>query len=302
MKIAVLTRRVDNPKYEEKRLIEEAELRGHECILVDHAKCYVTIEANNPVVRYEGEDLSNVDAIIPRIGASITKYGTAIVRQFEMMGVYTVTKSIAITRSRDKLRALQLLSKANVGIPKTIFSRESSEVDDLIEQIGLPMIIKLAVGTQGHGVVLAETRKAAKSVIQAFYVNDTSILLQEFIEEAQGSDIRVFVVGNQIVASYKRQSLDDDFRSNIHQGGVGTVIKLTDEEKKIALKAARAMGLQVCGVDLIRSVKGPLVLEVNSSPGLEGIEKITGRDVASKIIEYIEKNAKQRNRKDRIGA
>ncbi len=302
MKIAVLTRRVKRPLYEEKRLIEEAEARGHKVVLVDHAKCYITIEPDKPEVRYEGEDISDIDAIIPRIGASATVYGTAILRQFEMMGIYTTTRSIAITRSRDKLRALQLLSRANVGIPKTIFSRESDAVDDLIEQLSVPMIIKLATGTHGHGVVLAETKKAAKSVIQAFYVNETSILLQEYIEEAGGSDIRAFVVGNQVVASYMRQGLDDEFRSNIHLGGTGTTVKLTDDEKKAALRASKAMGLAISGVDLVRSHRGPLILEVNSSPGLEGIEKTTGRNVAGKIIEYVERNAKQRHRKDRVGA
>ena len=219
-----------------------------------------------------------------------------------MMGVYTPVKSIAISRSRDKLRSLQLLSKAGVGIPRTIFSRETDEIDDILDRIDLPVIIKLASGTQGNGVVLADTRKVAKSVIQAFYVNDTSFLIQEFIKESAGTDIRAFVVGNQVVASMQRQSLDDDFRSNIHQGGTGTHIKLTDEEKKTALRAAKAMGLPICGVDLMRSSRGPMVLEVNSSPGLEGIESVTGRNVAGKIIEYIEMNAKRRNKKDKIGA
>ena len=216
--------------------------------------------------------------------------------------MYTPVKSIAISRSRDKLRSLQLLSKAGVGIPRTIFSRETDEIDDILDRIDLPVIIKLASGTQGNGVVLADTRKVAKSVIQAFYVNDTSFLIQEFIKESAGTDIRAFVVGNQVVASMQRQSLDDDFRSNIHQGGTGTHIKLTDEEKKTALRAAKAMGLPICGVDLMRSSRGPMVLEVNSSPGLEGIESVTGRNVAGKIIEYIEMNAKRRNKKDKIGA
>jgi len=232
----------------------------------------------------------------------MTPFGAAIVRQFEMMGVYTTARSIAISRSRDKLRSIQLMSKSGVGIPKTIFSRETDAVDDLIDHLGTPMIIKLASSMQGNGVVLAETKKAAKSVIQAFYVNDTSFLLQEYIEEAAGSDIRAFVVGNQVVASIKRQSLDDDFRSNIHQGGSATSIRLTDEEKKTALKAARTMGLPVCGVDMIRSERGPLVLEVNSAPGLEGIETATGRNVAGKIIEYIERNAKRTHKKDKVGA
>jgi ribosomal protein S6--L-glutamate ligase len=302
MIIGILTRRVNNPGYQEKRLVEVAEARGHEVRLIDHGKCYVEIEQDRPQVRYEGEAITDLDAIIPRIGASMTTYGTAIVRQFEMIGVYTTAKSIAINRSRDKLRSLQLLSKVGVGIPRTIFSRETQALDDVIDRIGLPMIIKLAIGTQGHGVVLAETRKAAKSVMQAFYVNETSFLIQEFIKEAEGTDIRVLVVGNKVVASMLRKSLDDDFRSNIHQGGKGMPIKLSDEEKKVALKAAKAMGLAICGVDLIRSERGPLVLEVNASPGFEGIEKATRRDVATPIIEYIEMNAKRRNKKDKVGA
>jgi ribosomal protein S6--L-glutamate ligase len=233
---------------------------------------------------------------------NLTNYASAIVRQFEMMGVYTTAKSIAIVRSRDKFRSIQLFAKQQIGIPKTIFSRETAEVDDLIDQIGVPMIIKIARGTQGKGVVLAETKKAAKSVIQAFYVSEVSILLQEYIEEAEGNDIRAFVVGNKVIASMRRQSLDDDFRSNIHQGGTGSAIKLTDEENKLAIRAARAMGLQICGVDLIRSNRGPLVLEVNSSASLEGIEKVTERDIAGRIIEYIELNANQRQRKDKVGA
>lgn len=299
MKIGILTR---DPGYSVRRLRETARARGHEVVTIRFPECYVEIEQNKPEVYYRGKSLNDLDVIIPRILPGMSTFGASIVRQFEMMGVYTTAKSLAITRSRDKLRSLQVLSKAGVGIPRTIFSRETSEVDDLIEHIGLPMIIKLASGTQGNGVVLAETKKAAKSVIQAFYVNDTSFLMQEYIEEAAGADIRAFIVGNQIVASMKRQSLDDDFRSNIHQGGSGQVIRLTDEEKRSALKAAKAMGLQICGVDMIRSARGPLVLEVNSAPGLEGIESVTGRDIASKIIEYVEINAKQRNRKDRVGA
>lgn len=299
MKIGILTR---SPGYTVKRLRDEARSKGHEVMTIKFPECYVDIEQDKPEIRYRGETLNDLEAVIPRIMPGMTSFGAAVVRQFELMGVYTTAKSLAITRSRDKLRSLQVLSRAGVGIPKTVFSRETDEVDDLIEHIGLPMIIKLASGTQGNGVVLAETRKAAKSVIQAFYVNDTSILLQEFIDEADGSDIRAFVVGSQVVASYKRQSLDDDFRSNIHQGGTGTAVKLTDLEKRTALRAAKAIGLQICGVDLIRSERGPLVLEVNSAPGLEGIEEVTGRNVAEKIIEYVEKNAKQRHRKDKIGA
>jgi ribosomal protein S6--L-glutamate ligase len=299
MKIGILTRQ---PGYTVRRLKEAARARGHEVSVIKYPECYVEIEQDKPEVRYRGKSLNDLDVIIPRILPGMTGYGTAIVRQFEMMGVYTPAKSIAIMRSRDKLRSLQLLSKAGVGIPKTVFSRETAAVDDLIDHLGVPMIIKLASGTQGNGVVLAETRKAAKSVIQAFYVNDTSFLMQEYIQEAAGADIRVFIVGNQVVASMRRQSLDDDFRSNIHQGGTGTAVRLTDEEKRIALKAAKAMGLSICGVDMIASDRGPLILEVNSAPGLEGIEAVTERDIAAKIIEYVERNAKQRNRKDKVGA
>lgn len=299
MRIGILTRYAG---YSVRRLRETAVARGHQVRVIKYPECYVAIEQDHPEVRYRGESLRDLDAVIPRILPGMTSYGAAIVRQFEMMGIYTPTKSIALTRSRDKLRATQLLSRAGLGIPKTIFSRETAAVDDLIDHIGVPMIIKLASGTQGNGVVLAETRKAAKSVIQAFYVNDTSFLMQEYIEEAGGADIRAFVVGSKVVASMMRQSLDDDFRSNIHQGGKGTAVKLTDEERKVAIKAARAMGLTVCGVDMIRSARGPLILEVNSSPGFEGIESVTKRDIATAVIEYIEQNAKQRNRKDRVGA
>lgn len=299
MKIGIITRQ---PGYSVRRLREEAESRGHTVEVIKFPECFVEIQQNNPTIHYRGQLLDSIDAIIPRIMPGMSNYGAAIIRQFEMMGVYTPVKSIAISRSRDKLRTLQLLSKSGVGIPKTIFSRETDEVDELITHFSLPMIIKLATGTQGNGVVLAETKKAAKSVIQAFYVNDTSFLIQEFIEESAGTDIRAFVVGNQVVASMERRSLDDDFRSNIHQGGSGKVIKLTDEERRTALRAAKAMGLSVCGVDMIRSERGPLVLEVNSSPGLEGIEAATGRNVAGKIIEYVEQNAKRGHKKDKVGA
>lgn len=299
MKIGIVTR---TPGYTVRRLREEAKARGHKVKTIKYPECYVEIQQDKPSVRYRGVDLIDFDAIIPRILPGMTSYGAAIVRQFEMMGVYTPAKSIAISRSRDKLRSIQLLSKAGVGIPKTIFSRETSDVDDLLNHVGTPVIIKLASGTQGNGVVLAETRKVARSVIQAFYVNDTAFLIQEFIEESAGTDIRAFVVGNKVVASMKRQSLDDDFRSNIHQGGNGVAVRLTDDEKRTALRAARAMGLAVCGVDLMRSSRGPLVLEVNSAPGLEGIESVTGRNVAGKIIEYIEQNAKRSNKKDKVGA
>jgi len=299
MKIGIITR---DPGYTVRRLREEAKIRGHEAKTIKYQECYVEIQQDQPTVHYRGENLEDLDAIVPRIMPGMTTYGTAIVRQFEMMGVYTPTRSIAISRSRDKLRSMQLLSKAGVGIPKTVFSRETDEIDDLLSHVGMPVIIKLASGMQGNGVVLAETRKVARSVIQAFYVNDTAFLIQEFIEESAGTDIRAFVVGSQVVASMQRKSLDDDFRSNIHQGGTGTVIKLTDIEKKTVLRAAKAMGLPICGVDLMRSNRGPLILEVNPAPGLEGIESVTGRNIAGKIIDYIEQNAKRVSKKDKVGA
>jgi len=303
MKIAILSNGPGN--YSTKRLKEEAILRGHEVTIVKYKECYASIEQNNPKVSYKGQDLVGFDAIIPRIASYMTKYGTAIVRQLEMQGQYTVSSSIAISRARDKLRSLQLLAKYGIGIPKTVVSRNTTDIDDLLNHIGgMPVIIKLARGTHGNGVVLAETKKAAKSVLQAFYLtNDdgTNILLQEFVKESAGTDIRAFVVGSRVVASMMRQSLDDDFRSNLHKGGEGTSVKLTEEEKKVAIKAAKAMGLNIAGVDLMRSNRGPLILEVNASPGF-GIEKVTGRNVAGAIIEYVEQNAKRRNKKDKVGA
>lgn len=300
MKIAILSRGPGN--YSTKRLRDVAVDNGHYVRVINYAKCYIEVEKNNPVVHYDGEPLEKFDAIIPRIAQNYTKYGTAVVRQFEMQGTFTTASSIAINRSRDKLRSYQLLAKAGVGIPKTVFARDTADFEDVIEHAGgTPLIIKVARGTHGNGVVLAETKKAAQAVMQAFYVEGVNFLVQEFIKESAGTDIRVFVVGNRVVASYKRQSLDDDFRSNIHQGGEGKSLKLNDEEKKTAIRAAKSMNLPICGVDMMRSDRGPLVLEVNSSPGF-GIEKITNRDVASKIIEYVERNAKQRHKKDRIGA
>lgn len=303
MKIAILSNGPGN--YSTKRLKEEAKARGHEVQIIKYRDCYASIEENKPTVSYKGEELGKYDAMIPRIAANMTRYGTAIVRQLETQGVYTPSSSIAISRSRDKLRSLQLLSKAGVGIPKTVFSRNSTDIDDLIEKLGgTPVIIKLARGTHGNGVVLAESKKAAKSVLQAFYLTNedgTNVLLQEFVKESAGTDIRAFVVGNRVVASMKRQSLDDDFRSNLHKGGEGTKIKLTDEETKMAIKAAKAMGLSIAGVDLMRSERGPLILEVNASPGF-GIEKVTGRNVAGAIIDYVERNAKRGSKKDRVGA
>ncbi|HEX5448348.1 MAG TPA: RimK family alpha-L-glutamate ligase [Candidatus Saccharimonadales bacterium] len=306
MKIAILSKGPGN--YSTKRLKEEAIKRGHDVQVINYAQCEARIEQSNPVVTYNGEILKGFDAIIPRIASSYTRYGSAIVRQFEMQGVFTTTSSIAIVRSRDKLRATQLLARAGIGIPKTVFSRghlTPPEIDSLVEELGgPPVIIKLARGTHGRGVVLAETRKAARSVLQGFYIMEeegTNILLQEYIEEASGADLRAFVIAGRVVASMKRQGVEDDFRSNLHQGGQGSTVKLTDEERKIAIKAAKAMGLAICGVDLVRSKRGPLVLEVNPSPGF-GIEQVTGRNVAEKIIEYLELNAKRRQRKDRVGA
>lgn len=303
MRIAILSNGPGN--YSTKRLKEVAVSRGHTVRIIKYRDCYASIEKSNPTVSYQGEDLSGYDVIIPRIASHMTGYGSAIVRQLEMQGVYSLSSSIAISRSRDKLRSTQLLAKAGVGIPKTVFSRNSTDIDDLLEKLGgTPVIIKLARGTHGNGVVLAETKKAAKSVLQALYLSNddgTNLLLQEFIKESAGTDIRAFVVGSRVVASMKRQSLDDDFRSNLHKGGEGTAIKLTEEERKMAIKAAKAMGLNVAGVDMMRSERGPLVLEVNASPGFS-IEKVTKRDVATPIIEYIELNAKRRNKKDKVGA
>ncbi len=300
MNIAILSKGPGN--YSTKRLKEEAEARGHHVRVINYAKCYITVERGNPVIRYEGEELRDIDIIIPRIASSLTKYGSSIVRQFEMQNVPSVTSSIAIVRSRDKLRSMQILAKAGVGIPKTVFARDASDLDDVLEQVGgAPVIIKVARGTHGNGVVLAETRKAGKAVMQAFYVEGVSFVVQEFVAESAGVDIRAFVVNGKVVASMLRQSLDDDFRSNLHQGGQGIPVKLTDEERRTAQKAAKAMGLPVCGVDMMRSERGPLVLEVNSSPGF-GIEKVTDHNVADKIIDYAELIAKVGRRKDKIGA
>jgi ribosomal protein S6--L-glutamate ligase len=302
MKIAILSN--GNANYSTKRLVEEAEIHGHKAKVIKYKNCYLTIDQKRPEIFYRGQTLTGFDAIIPRISNNMTRYGAAIVRQFEMQGVWTASSSIAIVRARDKLRSAQILAKAGVATPKTVLSKNTADIDDLIEATGLPVIIKLASGTHGNGVVLADTKKVARSALQAFYLTNedgTSILVQEYIEESAGTDIRAFVVGSKVVASMQRQSLDDDFRSNIHKGGEGTIIKLTDEEKKMAIKAARAMGLHIAGVDLMRSHRGPLVLEVNASPGF-GIEKITSRNVAAKIIEYVEQNANRSIKKDKIGA
>jgi len=302
MKIAILS---NNPNLvSTSRLVEEASKRGHEVEVIRYRDCYLTLDDKHPYVFYEGRKLTDYDAIIPRISNTMTKYGCAVVRQFEMQGIWTLSSSISIARSRDKLRAAQILAKAGIDMPKTLVSRSPADIDILLEQLELPVVIKLATGTHGNGVVLAETKKAAKSALQALYIyNDdgTNILLQEYIKESAGTDIRAFVVGGKVVASMQRQSLDDDFRSNLHKGGAGTAIKLTDEEKKVAIRSAKAMGMHVCGVDLMRSERGPLVLEVNASPGF-GIEKVTNRNVAEKIIEYVEHNAARKNSKDRVGA
>ena len=302
MKLAILSNGDGN--YSTKRLVEEATARGHEVRVIKYKNCYISLDEKHPDIFYKDKKLEHFDAILPRISNSMTKYGCAIVRQFEMQNVWTPVTSIAITRARDKLRSQQILAKHGVDTPKTFVSRNTTDIDNLIEQIGLPVIIKLATGTHGNGVVLADTKKAAKSALQAFYIyneDGTNILIQEYIKESAGTDIRAFVVGNQVVAAMQRQSLDDDFRSNLHKGGLGTAIKLTDTEKKLAIQAARAMGLGIAGVDIMRSEKGPLVLEVNASPGF-GIEKITGKNVAGKIIEYIEKNVTKKHSPDHVGA
>lgn len=302
MKIAILSN--GNANYSTMRLVEEAKRRGHDVRVIKYKDCYLSLNEKHPNIYYRGEQLPLFDAIIPRISNNMTRYGCAILRQFEMQGAWTASSSIAITRARDKLRSQQILSKAGVDTPKTLMSRNTTDIDNLLDQIGLPVIIKLASGTHGNGVVLAETKKAAKSALQAFYLyneDGTNVLLQEYVKESAGTDIRAFVVGSRVVASMKRQSLDDDFRSNLHKGGEGASIKLTAEESRVALKAAKAMGLHIAGVDLMRSDRGPLVLEVNASPGF-GIEKVTGRDVAGKIIDYVEHNASRKNSKDRVGA
>jgi len=300
MRIAILSR--NRSLYSTRRLIEAAENRGHEVKVFDHLKCSVLIEEGKPGIFYEGKPIGPIDAIIPRIGASATFYGASIVRQFEIMEVFSAVKSQAIVRSRDKLRSLQILSKAGIGLPKTAFAYQSDHLDDIIQQVGgAPIVIKVLEGTQGIGVVLAETKKAAKSVIEAFHGLETNILMQEFIKESGGADIRAFVVDGTVVGAMKRQGKDGEFRSNLHRGGEGKKIKLSEIEKKTALKAAKALGLSVAGVDMLQSERGPLILEVNSSPGLEGIEKTTKIDIAGKIISYVEKHIIKQNRKDKIG-
>ncbi len=291
MKIAILSR--NKKLYSTRRLVEACEQRGHEPMVIDVLRSYMNVASSKPEVHFKGETLPTFDAIIPRIGASVTFYGTAVLRQFEMMGSYPLNESVAISRSRDKLRSLQLLSRKGVGMPNTGFAHDPDDIPDLIKMAGgAPLVIKLLEGTQGIGVVLAETKKAAESVIEAFMGLKANIMVQEYIKEAGGSDIRCFVVGDKVVAAIKRQAQPGEFRSNLHRGGSASLVKISPSERATAVKAAKIMGLHVAGVDLLRSERGPLVMEVNSSPGLEGIETATGKDVASMIIDFIEKNAK----------
>ncbi len=291
MKIGILSR--NSELYSTERLVEAAKDRGHEVMVIDPLYCYMDITSKKPVVYFKNERLDGFSAVIPRIGASVTFYATAVLRQFEMLGVYSVNESVAISRSRDKLRALQLLARKGVGMPTTGFANSTKMTQELIKLVGgAPLVIKLLEGTQGKGVVLAETPQAAESVIDAFRELDEYFLVQEFIKEADGADIRCFIVGGKVVASMMRKAKDGDFRSNLHRGGVASTVKITAAERKTAIQAATAMGLNVAGVDILRSKRGPLVIEVNSSPGLEGIEESTGLDVASVIIQYIEENAK----------
>jgi ribosomal protein S6--L-glutamate ligase len=291
MKIAILSRQAK--LYSTKRLVEAAKARNHEVVVIDTLRCYMNITSHKPSIHYKGRPLEGFDAVIPRIGASITFYGTAVLRQCEMMGMFSVNPAIAISRSRDKLRALQLLARKGIGLPVTGFAHSPDDTEDLIRMVGgSPLIIKLLESAQGMGVVLAETLKAAESVIDAFAGLKANILVQEFIEEAACSDIRCFVIDGKVVASMKRQAKAGEFRSNLHLGGSSELIKITPEERKMAISAVKIMGLNVAGVDIMRSNQGPLVLEVNSSPGLKGIEATTGIDVAERIIQFIEQNAK----------
>ena len=289
MKIIVLSR---NPNlYSTKRLVEAGEKRKHEMIVIDHTKCDLIIEKKKPQIYYKGKPLTDVDAVIPRIGASVTFYGTAVVRQFEMMKVFTATESQALVRSRDKLRSLQILSRAGLGLPKTAFTNYSKDVKSIIKNVGgAPLVIKLLEGTQGVGVVLAENNNAAESVLEAFNGLKARVIVQEFIKEAGGADIRAFVVDGVVVGAMKRQGKEGEFRSNLHRGGTASLYDLTDDEENAALKAAKSLGLGVAGVDMLQSKKGPLIMEVNSSPGLEGIEGATGKDIAKSIIRYIERH------------
>ena len=289
MKIGVLSR---NPYlYSTKRLVEAGEQRKHEMLVIDHTKCDLVIEKRNPVIIYKGKRLENIDAVIPRIGASVTFYGTAVVRQFEMMKVFSTVESQALVRSRDKLRSLQILARAGLGLPKTVFTNYSKNVKDIVSEAGgAPVVVKLLEGTQGLGVVLAETDTAAESVIEAFNGLKVRVIVQEFVKEAKGSDIRAFVVDGVVVGAMKRTAKKGEFRSNLHRGGSAEIYELTEEEENAALKAARVLGLGICGVDMLQSVTGPLILEVNSSPGLEGIEKATNKNIAKSIIRFVERH------------
>lgn len=291
MKIGILSR--NKGLYSTRRLREACKARGHDVVVINPLRCYMNIASYKPTVHFDGQAMEDLDAVIPRIGASVTFYGTAVVRQFEMMGVFSLNESVAISRSRDKLRCLQLLSRRGIGLPVTGFASSPDDTDDLLNLVGgAPVVVKLLQGTQGKGVVLAETRKAAESVIDAFRGLSAHFLVQEFVKEAQGSDIRCFVVGDKVVAAMKRQAPEGEFRSNLHRGGHAAVVKITPEERATAVRAARIVGLNVSGVDILRSNHGPVVVEVNSSPGLEGIEQATGKDIAGMIVQYIEKNAK----------
>jgi len=292
MNICILS--TNKKLYSTRRLVEAAAERGHDVRVVNHLRCYMNIASFKPSIHYNGEELERFDAVIPRIGASVTFYGTAVVRQFEMMGTFCLNESVAISRSRDKLRSLQLLSRKGIGLPVTGFAHSPGDTSDLLNLVGgAPIVLKLLEGTQGKGVVLAETRKAAESVVEAFRGINANFLVQEFIKEARGADIRCLVVGDRVVASMMRQAQEGEFRSNLHRGGSAVPIKITPEERSTAVRAARIMGLNVAGVDILRSNHGPVIMEVNSSPGLEGIENATGKDVAGMIIGYIEKNAKE---------
>ena len=296
MKIAILSR---NPNlYSTKSLVEAGLARGHEVEVIDPLLCYIDITSAKPMIYYKDKVLEGFDAVIPRIGASVTFYATAILRQFEMMGVYPVNESVAINRSRDKLRALQILSRKGLGMPRTSFAHSTKMTDKLIELVGgAPLVVKLLEGTQGKGVVLAETNKAAESLIEAFREMDALFLVQEFVKEANGEDIRCFVIGDKVVASMIRRAKEGEFRSNLHRGGSAEIVKITPRERETAIKAAKAMGLNVAGVDILRSHSGPSIMEVNSSPGLEGIERSSKKDIAKMIIEFIEKNAASKKTK-----
>lgn len=289
MKIVILSR--NEQLYSTQSLVNAGQKRGHEVLIVDHLKCNIIIEQEKPTIFYKGQYLDDVDAIVPRIGASVTFYGSAVVRQFEMMKVFSAVESQALIRSRDKLRSLQVLSRAGLGLPKTVFTNYAKETEEILSEVGgAPVIIKLLEGTQGLGVVLAENKKAAKSVIEAFNGLKARIIVQEFIGESKGSDIRALVVDGEVVGAMKRTAKEGEFRSNLHRGGKAEVINMSEDEKRTAVLAAKKLGLAVAGVDILQSNRGPLIIEVNSSPGLEGIEKATGVDVAGKIIEYLERN------------